>query len=312
MSMQPSLEVMALEPTGAVLKKAGPLRNVRFVAKPTVAKGIKRLAVARLVDLDERPAELRLLVRSPSGLRMPLVLMGLGRRMSLSGFRLLVLLASRFAGTRDAPYVAGDVNTVRRIIGAHAMGAERQLIASASVEDGMLSVWSCEPRLYQCAVSDIPPLARLSGSRVRAVQVSRSGSRLHWDDGDVDLDLDAIRQHADPEIRKAAEAKYRSDVIQYGKAIRKLREESGLRQNQIPGLSDREVRRLEQGEVLPHSGTLQKLAKAHGHTVEAYMHALAALSRRRPSGRKRAYAARKKSENAKSSSSGDPHAAADP
>lgn len=288
MSLQPSLEVMALEPTLAVLKKAGRLRNVRYVAKPTPGKGVRRLTVARLADLDERPDELRALANTPSVFESPLVFIAVGRpNVSVSGLQRLTQLARKGAGKQPDLFISTDIETVRRVIAAHAMGAERELIASASVQDGILSVWSCEPRLYQCPVSDIAALAGLSAGGTRALEVSSSGSRVHWDDGDVDLDLDAIRQHADPEVRKAAESKYRADALQYGKAIRQLREDHGLRQNQIPGLSDREVRRLEQGVVLPHSRTLKKLATAHGYSVGEYMNALAGLSKQRPSGRKR-------------------------
>jgi hypothetical protein len=288
MTAEAGLEVMAPEPTRTVLRKAGRLGNVRYVTKPTSGKGVRRLAVARLADLDERPEELRALSSSPSLLEAPLVFLAVGRpHLSVSGLQLLTQLVRKGASRQSDPFISTDIETLRRVIAAHAMGGERELIASASVQDGVLSVWSCEPRLYQCAVADIPALARLTAAEVEALKVSRTGSRLHWDDGDVDLDLDAIRQYADPEVRKEAESKYRADAVRYGMAIRKLREQRGLRQNQIPGLSDREVRRLEQGVVLPHAETLKKLAAAHACTVDEYMSALAALSKQRPPGRKR-------------------------
>lgn len=288
MTAQAALEIMAPEPTRAFLKKAGRLGSVRYVAKPTAGKDVRRITVARLIDLDERPDELRDWVNSPSVFEAPLVFMALGRRdLSVSGLQLLTQLASTRTSKQSALFISDDIEALLRMIGAYTVGAEQELIASASVRDGVLSVWSCEPKLYQCAVADIPALARLAVAKVEALKVSRGGSRLHWDEGDVDLDLDAIRQYADPKVRKEAESKYRADAALYGAAIRRLREQHGLRQNQIAGLSEREVRRVEHGEVLPHSGTLRKLARAHGQTVEAYMDALAGLSKRRPSGRTR-------------------------
>jgi ribosome-binding protein aMBF1 (putative translation factor) len=97
----------------------------------------------------------------------------------------------------------------------------------------------------------------------------------------VDLDMDAVREFADPDVRKEAQSKYRAEASRYGAAVRKVREARGLRQSQIPGLSDREVRRLEKGEVLPHSDTLKKLAEAHGWSVSDYMARLAVESKQR-------------------------------
>ena len=169
---------------------------------------------------------------------------------------------------------------------AHALGAERQLIASATVEDGVLFVWSCEPKLYHSHALKIPALAALEPRDLVNLKVSPSGSRIHWPNGDVDLDLGAIREFIDPAARKAAELQYRAEAVQYGMAIRKLRETKGLRQGNIPGLSEREVRRLENGEVLPHSDTLGKLADAHGWPMSEYMAKLAAESTTQPTRRR--------------------------
>jgi transcriptional regulator with XRE-family HTH domain len=103
----------------------------------------------------------------------------------------------------------------------------------------------------------------------------------------VDLDLDAIRTYADPEVRKQREADRRKDAVRYASAIRRLREERGLKQTDIKGLSERQVRRLEEGDTLPHSSTLNKLAAAHGMSINDYMGELAKRSSRRASGSRR-------------------------
>jgi hypothetical protein len=71
------------------------------------------------------------------------------------------------------------VDTVRRILKAHTIGAEKQLVASVEIENGMLSVWSCEPKLYQCAASEIPALATLGRGALGHFEISASGSRVH-------------------------------------------------------------------------------------------------------------------------------------
>jgi hypothetical protein len=58
----------------------------------------------------------------------------------------------------------------------------------------------------------------------------------------------------------------------------KLREASGLKQSGIQGLSEREVRRLESGRHMPQYRSLERLAAAHGVSVEEYVAALAATA----------------------------------
>jgi transcriptional regulator with XRE-family HTH domain len=81
--------------------------------------------------------------------------------------------------------------------------------------------------------------------------------------------------------RKTHEAERRREAARYGKAIRPLRERHGLSQKEIPGLSDRQVRRREDGNTVPHSSSQKKLAAAHGMGVNAYLSELAQLSARR-------------------------------
>jgi DNA-binding XRE family transcriptional regulator len=147
----------------------------------------------------------------------------------------------------------------------------------------VLSVWSCEPKLYRCATAEIPALGVLGSKAQERLEISASGSRIHWPDGDIDLDLDAIREFADPRVRREAEFRYRTEASRYGAAIRHVREAHGLRQAAVSGLSEREVRRLENGEVQPHLETLKKLAKAHGVPLSEYMKTLATASKQYPS-----------------------------
>ncbi|MBM4320522.1 MAG: helix-turn-helix transcriptional regulator [Deltaproteobacteria bacterium] len=62
-----------------------------------------------------------------------------------------------------------------------------------------------------------------------------------------------------------------------GRAIATLRERAQLRQGDIPGLSSRQLRRLEQGEFIPRVATLEKLAAAHRTSLAGYLDGLAGL-----------------------------------
>jgi DNA-binding transcriptional regulator YiaG len=179
---------------------------------------------------------------------------------------------------RSDVYVTTSSQALRRVLLARAHNATNRLIASAEIVGETLLVWSCEPRLYACRLEAIPVLAKLSKDQRSLFEVSDSGSRIHWPKADVDLDLDGIRYWADPQFRRAKQKQAREAAKSYGAAIRALRTELGLKQSAIPGLSEREIRRLEAGERQPHASTLETLAAAHGMTLETYLAALAARS----------------------------------
>jgi transcriptional regulator with XRE-family HTH domain len=65
----------------------------------------------------------------------------------------------------------------------------------------------------------------------------------------------------------------------YGHAIRAVRESAGLKQIEIDGLTDRQLRRIELGEQMASPKALESLAKAHGLEISDYMNRLAAMTR---------------------------------
>jgi hypothetical protein len=194
------------------------------------------------------------------------------------GHAVLEAIARLSGQARHEPYIAPSREAVRRIVLARRSGAEKELIASASIDDGKLVVWSCEPRRFDVAVSEIPVLAKLSAGDLAKFELSASGSRIRWPDADVDINLDTIREHADPGVRREHEARARQEATRYADAIRRLREERGLKQSDIEGLTDRQVRRLEQGDTVPQIATLKRLAAAHGMTIDDYLQELAKRS----------------------------------
>ncbi len=184
----------------------------------------------------------------------------------------LTLLA---AETAVAPYFVPDRQSLRRLVFARTSGSAEKLIASVSIEGSDIIAWSCEPRPYRVALSDIPALAHMTKQAALHFEVSETGSRVHWPDGDVDLSLDSFRVRADPAFRESRRRELRAELRRYSGAIRHLRKKHGLKQSQVAGLSEREVRRLETGEHIPQYASLEKLAAAHGMGLEDYLRQLA-------------------------------------
>jgi hypothetical protein len=187
----------------------------------------------------------------------------------------LIDVMARAGRDHVASYFAPDMASCRRMILAHKHHAADKLIASASVRDQELVVWSCEPKQYVVSLRELPGVKELSKKARAVFEIDEDGSRLHWPEGDVDLDLDVVRYHCDDAFRRQRDRKTRESLRGYGKAIAKIRKEHGLTQSNISGLAARQVRRLEAGLVVPHASTMSKLAAAHGMTLEDYLDALA-------------------------------------
>ena len=271
--------VAVLVPNDRVREALGAIRPKVFISSSPGSGKTHALLVALLADLDrvQGRRDLEDLCNRVKG-DVPVVLMSeKATPRSEAAFQALAHVT--WLVGREV-YIAPDADAVARMVFARQAKAEARLIASAAVEGGTLIVWSCEPRRYAVPASEIPSLAKMTPAALANFEVSETGSRIHWKDGDVDLNLDVIRAYADPDVRRQHEAERRKEAARYARAIRKLREERGLKQASIAGLSERQVRRLEEGDTLPQSSTLKKLAAAHEMSVEDYLKELAKRSSR--------------------------------
>lgn len=220
---------------------------------------------------------------------IPLVLLIDATMPATFGREVVQWVARWSARRRQEPFLAASPDVMRRLVLARKQGATKALIASAELEGENMIVWSCEPRRYEFTASELPALAKMTAAELADFAVSDSGSRIHWNQSDVDINMDTIRAYADPATRQAHEKKARKEAARYAKAIRAFREEKGLRQGDIAGLGERQVRRLESGECIPQIESLRLLAAAHGMGTSDY---LGELARRSSSARRRAPARR--------------------
>ena len=90
----------------------------------------------------------------------------------------------------------------------------------------------------------------------------------------IHLDLDAIRSATDPSWRKKSARIRRAHGRDYGRAIASMRRDHGLKQSEVDGISERQLRRIEQtGDV--SVSVLEKLAKAHRMPLARYLDEIA-------------------------------------
>ena len=206
------------------------------------------------------------------------------RRRSLRGLLVHADLDSKWIGQM---LDRADLKTLRnllvhkttaqpeRIIAAWKMGAQDDLIVDAVVVGNNLLVLSCAMERVELPFASIPALADLAPKNRTAFTVASDGSYLHWPEDDIHLDLEALRVLVDPKAKQQAMAERLRHDQQFGSAIAALRHKHGLRQSDIPEVSARQVRRIEAGEFFPRTGTLNKLADAHGLSLGDYLNAMA-------------------------------------
>lgn len=162
-----------------------------------------------------------------------------------------------------------------RVCSAFGPEAGRGSIVDAYLSGDVLFVRGPKQRMLHVPVDALAALRGQPRAVLQNFRIDPDGSFLHWPDIDVHLGWDQFLQAVDPaELHKARQrsAEYNR---RYGAAIRKLREEAGIRQAKVAGITERQLRRIEQGECRATTGALAALAKAHHLEVGAYMEALA-------------------------------------
>ncbi len=130
-------------------------------------------------------------------------------------------------------------------------------------------------RMLHVPVNSIRALSGQPRRVLRNFVIDPDGSFIHWPDIDVHLGWNQFLQAVDPEALRRAQQRTEGYNQRYGAAIRELREEAGLTQSRIEGLTERQLRRIEQGECRATRTALTTLARAHGLDTNTYLERLA-------------------------------------
>jgi hypothetical protein len=87
--------------------------------------------------------------------------------------------------------------------------------------------------------------------------------------GEHEVSTDSILYAHDAAYRKRAKARELEHDDSFGASIRRLRLSHGLRRGDFPGISDKEIARIERGEITtPHRRTLEVIASRLGVSVQ--------------------------------------------
>jgi transcriptional regulator with XRE-family HTH domain len=112
----------------------------------------------------------------------------------------------------------------------------------------------------------------------RDFEIDEDGSYLHWPGRDVHLGVSQILQAVDPEY--LAQVEIERNALDYMRwALESWRRDLGLRQVDIKGISERHVRRIEQGVSRLTVQAADRFARAFGLSSRVFLDELAARTR---------------------------------
>lgn len=169
--------------------------------------------------------------------------------------------------TSELPQLLG------RVCNAHRQNSD--CIIGAYLNADSLCIRGPMHRKLLVPLSKIPSLNGKPASAVRKFTLDPDGSYIYWPDLDVHLGWHQLLQAVEPDALLKAQQKSDAFNKRYGAAIRVFRESSGIRQSNVPGLTERQLRRIEHGECRATSAALAALAKAHKLLANVYLERLA-------------------------------------
>ncbi len=149
------------------------------------------------------------------------------------------------------------------------------MILDAWFEGSNLVVLSADHDRLEIPFDDLERFLGSVGGLAQEFEIDDDGRFLEWPHADCHLGWLQLKQLIDPQARLASLKRSQAFQNQYGAAIRALRESQGIRQSQIVGLNERQVRRIEQGQQFPTVSALRHLAQAHRLSLSQYLDKLA-------------------------------------
>jgi hypothetical protein len=172
----------------------------------------------------------------------------------------------------EAPQVSQLLGRVCFALGSD--GSRASIVDAYKVGD-KLFVRGPKHRMLHVPLESIPALRGKSRAAIGNFSIDSDGSFIYWPDLDVHLGWNQFLQAVDPaELRKAQQRSIGFNE-RYGAAIRTVREAAGIVQSKVEGLTERQMRRIEQGENRATTAAISALARAHGLDANEYMERLA-------------------------------------
>lgn len=166
-------------------------------------------------------------------------------------------------------------SVLRRLASAGETDQSHCRILDARIEKDILHVVSLDFARLDIPLVQIPEMKNLAHSRIQEFEIDEDGAFIYWPEADLHLGWSQLQQLVNPEAVLKASQKSLEFNRRYGRAVRKVREQASLKPNDIAGLSEKQLRRIESGDCRLTSNAIEILSSAHQLTPNQYMKRLA-------------------------------------
>ena len=166
--------------------------------------------------------------------------------------------------------VCRDPLVVKRLVIALKRQTPWEGILDAYLLENSLVVVLGDMSARQFPVSKLPQVRRFEPEVLTRFEIDPSGSYLCWPARDVHLGPSQLLQAVDPMFLSRVEIR-RYEMENVSEALLDMRRDRRLRQTEIPGLSERHVRRLEREEVRLTVDAATKFASAFGLDLSEFL-----------------------------------------
>lgn len=173
-------------------------------------------------------------------------------------------------------HVTPDAASVSRLLIAQFRDHSFEGIVDAYQLPGELVLLLGDFTTRSFPVAQIPFLKVMRPDKVGEFKIDEDGSYLYWPSTDEHLGVPQLLQAVDPTYLVDVEIRRFPASAAIGELIGRMREDRGLRQQDVPGLSERQVRRIEQGVSRLTGEAATKFAVLFGLEMDTFLRRLAA------------------------------------
>ena len=166
--------------------------------------------------------------------------------------------------------VCRDPSVVKRLVIALKRPAPWEGILDAYVLKDSLVVVLGDMSVRKFPLGRLPKVRRFEPAVVSRFEIDSSGSYLHWPDRDVHMGPSQMLQAVDPMHLADVEIR-RYEMENVSQALFDMRHDRQLKQTEIPGLSERHVRRLEKEEIRLTVEAANRFARALELTLSEFL-----------------------------------------
>jgi len=167
---------------------------------------------------------------------------------------------------------------LKRLTSALEADDKQERILDARIEDGVLHLISPNFNRLDVPIAKIPQFTKVDASKLQTFEIDEDGSFIYWPEFDLHLGWAQLQQLINPEAALKASQKSQEFNKRYGRAVQKIREQAGIKPSDIPGISEKQLRRIENGECRLTSNAIEVLSQAHKLAPNEYMTKLAETS----------------------------------